>query len=143
MTDEALLGLYNQITGGFYVVMIAVAFLSLLVGGIGVMNVMLVSVTERTREIGIRMALGAKRSSILWQFLMEAVALTGVGGALGILLGVGIARLVDALTPLPSSVPLWSVVLGLTFSCGVGLFFGIYPAVRASRLDPVEALRYE
>ena len=143
MTDEALLGLYNQITGGFYVVMIGVAFLSLLVGGIGVMNIMLVSVTERTREIGVRMALGAKRSSILWQFLMEAVALTGAGGALGILLGVGIARLVDALTPLPSTVPLWSVLLGLLFSCGVGLFFGIYPAVRASRLDPVEAMRTE
>ncbi len=143
MTDEALLNLYNQITGGFYVVMIAVAFLSLLVGGIGVMNIMLVSVTERTREIGIRMALGARRSSILWQFLIEACVLTGAGGALGILLGVGIAKIVDALTPLPSTVPLWSVVLGLGFSCGVGLFFGIYPAVRASRLDPVEALRYE
>ncbi len=143
MTDEALLNLYNQITGGFYVVMIAVAFLSLLVGGIGVMNIMLVSVTERTREIGIRMALGARRSSILWQFLIEACVLTGAGGALGILLGVGIAKIVDALTPLPSTVPLWSVVLGLAFSCGVGLFFGIYPAVRASRLDPVEALRYE
>ncbi|MGH7727145.1 MAG: ABC transporter permease [Candidatus Eiseniibacteriota bacterium] len=143
LTDDSLLNLYNQITGGFYVVMIAVAFLSLLVGGIGVMNIMLVSVTERTREIGVRMALGAKRSSILWQFLMEAMVLTGAGGAIGIALGVGIAKLVDALTPLPSAVPLWSVVLGLTFSCGVGLFFGIYPAVRASRLDPVEALRYE
>jgi putative ABC transport system permease protein len=143
LTDDSLLNLYNQITGGFYVVMIAVAFLSLLVGGIGVMNIMLVSVTERTREIGIRMALGAKRSSILWQFLIEACVLTGVGGAMGIVLGVGVARLVDALTPLPSSVPLWSVVVGLLFSCGVGLFFGIYPAMRASRLDPVEALRYE
>jgi putative ABC transport system permease protein len=143
LTDDTLLDLYNRITGGFYVVMIAVAFLSLLVGGIGVMNIMLVSVTERTREIGVRMALGAKRSSILWQFLMEAMALTGAGGALGIVLGVGIARIVDALTPLPSTVPLWSVVVGLVFSCGVGLFFGIYPAVRASRLDPVEALRYE
>ncbi len=143
LTDDSLLNLYNQITGGFYIVMIAVAFLSLLVGGIGVMNIMLVSVTERTREIGIRMALGAKRSSILWQFLIEACVLTGAGGALGIALGVGLARVVDALTPLPSSVPLWSVVLGLMFSCGVGLFFGIYPAVRASRLDPVEALRYE
>ena len=143
LTDDSLLNLYNQITGGFYVVMIAVAFLSLLVGGIGVMNIMLVSVTERTREIGVRMALGAKRSSILWQFLLEAMALTGAGGALGIALGVGVAKIVDALTPLPSTVPLWSVVLGLVFSCGVGMFFGIYPAVRASRLDPVEALRYE
>jgi putative ABC transport system permease protein len=143
LTDDSLLNLYNQITGGFYVVMVAVAFRSLLVGGIGVMIIMLVSVTERTREIGVRMALGARRSSILWQFLMEAMALTGAGGALGIALGVGIAKIVDALTPLPSTVPLWSVILGLAFSCGVGLFFGIYPAVRASRLDPVEALRYE
>jgi putative ABC transport system permease protein len=143
LTDENLLKLYNEVTGGFYIVMIAVAFLSLLVGGIGVMNIMLVSVTERTREIGVRMALGAKRSSILWQFLAEAMALTGAGGALGILLGVGIAKIVDAVTPLPSAVPIWSVMLGLAFSCGVGLFFGIYPAMRASRLDPVEALRYE
>jgi len=143
LTDDSLLDLYHQVTGGFYVVMIAVAFVSLLVGGIGVMNIMLVSVTERTREIGLRKAIGAKRSSILWQFLAEAMALTAAGGAIGILVGVGIAKLADALTPLPSAVPLWSVAAGLGFSCGVGLFFGMYPAIRASRLDPVEALRWE
>jgi putative ABC transport system permease protein len=143
LTDDSLLNLYNEVTGAFYLLMIAVAFLSLLVGGIGVMNIMLVSVTERTREIGVRMALGAKRSGILVQFLLEAVALTGAGGAIGIALGVLIAQVVHALTPLPTGVPLWSVALGLAFSGGVGLFFGIYPAMRASRLDPVEALRYE
>jgi putative ABC transport system permease protein len=143
LTDDTLLNLYNQVTGAFYLLMIAVAFLSLLVGGIGVMNIMLVSVTERTREIGVRMALGAKRSSILMQFLIEAMALTGTGGAIGILIGVAIAKLVDLVTPLPSGVPLWSVAAGLAFSGSVGLFFGIYPALRASRLDPVEALRYE
>ena len=143
LTDDSLLNLYNQVTGAFYLLMIAVAFLSLLVGGIGVMNIMLVSVTERTREIGIRMALGAKRSSILMQFLIEAMALTGAGGAIGIMIGFAIARGVDAVTPLPSSVPLWSIAAGLGFSGSVGLFFGIYPAMRASRLDPVEALRYE
>ena len=143
LTDETLLNLYNQVTGAFYLLMIAVAFLSLLVGGIGVMNIMLVSVTERTREIGVRMAMGAKRSSILMQFLIEAVALTGTGGAIGILIGFALAKLVDVVTPLPSGVPLWSVLAGLAFSGSVGLFFGIYPAVRASRLDPVEALRYE
>jgi putative ABC transport system permease protein len=143
LTDDSLLNLYNQVTGAFYLLMIAVAFLSLLVGGIGVMNIMLVSVTERTREIGVRMALGAKRSSILMQFLIEAMALTGAGGAIGIAIGFAIAKLVDIVTPLPSSVPIWSVAAGLAFSGSVGLFFGIYPALRASRLDPVEALRYE
>ena len=143
LTDDSLLNLYNQVTGAFYLLMIAVAFLSLLVGGIGVMNIMLVSVTERTREIGVRMALGAKRSSILMQFLIEAMALTGAGGAIGIAIGFAIAKLVDIATPLPSSVPIWSVAAGLAFSGSVGLFFGIYPALRASRLDPVEALRYE
>jgi len=143
LTDDTLLNLYNEVTGAFYLLMIAVAFLSLLVGGIGVMNIMLVSVTERTREIGVRMALGAKRSGILVQFLLEAVALTGAGGAVGIAIGVMIAQLVHALSPLPTGVPIWSVALGLAFSGGVGLFFGIYPAMRASRLDPVEALRYE
>ena len=143
LTDDTLLNLYNQVTGAFYLLMIAVAFLSLLVGGIGVMNIMLVSVTERTREIGVRMALGAKRSSILLQFLIEAMALTATGGAIGIMIGFALAKGVDMATPLPSSVPLWSVLAGLAFSGSIGMFFGIYPAMRASRLDPVEALRYE
>jgi putative ABC transport system permease protein len=136
LTDDTLLNLYNQVTGAFYLLMIAVAFLSLLVGGIGVMNIMLVSVTERTREIGVRMALGAKRSSILLQFLIEAMALTATGGAIGIMIGFALAKGVDMATPLPSSVPLWSVVAGLAFSGSIGMFFGIYPAMRASRLDP-------
>ncbi len=143
VTQENLLSLYNQITGAFFVVMVAIASVALLVGGIGVMNIMLVSVTERTREIGVRKALGATRRQILSQFLAEAVVLTGTGGIIGILLGLGIGKLVQVLTPLPSYVPVWAYVAAITVSAGVGLFFGIWPAVRAARLDPVEALRYE
>jgi putative ABC transport system permease protein len=113
------------------------------VGGIGVMNIMLVAVTERTREIGVRKALGAQRKAILMQFLVEAVMLTAIGGLAGVLLGAGIAFLVKAVTPLPTYVSGWSVVTGLVFSAVVGVFFGLYPAMRASRLDPVESLRYE
>ena len=143
VTQESLLSLYKQITGAFFVVMVAIAAVALLVGGIGVMNIMLVSVTERTREIGIRKALGATRRQILTQFLAEAVVLTGAGGILGILFGLGLGKLVQVLTPLPSHVPFWAFASALAVSAGVGLFFGIWPAVRASRLDPVEALRYE
>ncbi len=143
VTQENLLSLYNQITGAFFVVVLAIASVALLVGGIGVMNIMLVSVTERTREIGIRKALGATRRQILNQFLAEATVLTGAGGIIGILLGLGIGKLVDLLTPLPAYVPIWAYVAAISVSVGVGLFFGIWPAVRAARLDPVEALRYE
>jgi len=143
VTQGNLLSLYNQITGAFFVVMVAIASVALLVGGVGVMNIMLVSVTERTREIGIRKALGATHRQILSQFLTEAMVLTGAGGVLGILLGVGIGKLVEVLTPLPSFVPIWAYVVAFVVSVGVGLFFGIWPAVRASRLDPVDALRYE
>jgi putative ABC transport system permease protein len=143
VTQESLLSLYNQITGAFFVVVLAIASVALLVGGIGVMNIMLVSVTERTREIGIRKALGATRRQVLNQFLAEATVLTGAGGIIGILLGLGIGELVDLLTPLPAYVPIWAYVAAITVSVGVGLFFGIWPAVRAARLDPVEALRYE
>ncbi len=143
VTQENLLSLYNQITGAFFVVVVAIASVALLVGGIGVMNIMLVSVTERTREIGVRKALGATRRQILVQFLAEAVMLTATGGVIGIVLGFSIGKLVDLLTPLPSFVPIWTYVAAITVSMGVGLFFGIWPAVRAARLDPVEALRYE
>ncbi len=142
-TDEAILSLINQLTGGIVAVMVLISGVSLLVGGIGVMNIMLVAVTERTREIGIRKAVGAPRAAILGQFLAEAVMLTAAGGAAGIALGWLIAAGVKAATPLPTYVSPWSVVVGLAFSAAVGVFFGLYPAMRASRLDPVDSLRYE
>jgi putative ABC transport system permease protein len=142
-SDDAFLSLYQQITGGIVMLMILISFISLVVGGIGVMNIMLVAVTERTREIGVRKALGAPRKAILAQFLVEAVMLTGLGGAIGVLLGAGISGIVKTFTPLPSYVALWSVVMGLGVSALVGLVCGIYPAVRASGLDPVDSLRYE
>jgi putative ABC transport system permease protein len=142
-TQESLLALYKKITGAFFMVMVAISSIGLLVGGIGVMDIMLVSVTERTREIGIRKALGARRADILWQFLIEAMTLTGVGGVLGVGVGLGAAKLVDKFTPLPSAAPLWSVLLAVGIACGVGLVSGMYPAFRASRLEPIEALRYE
>jgi putative ABC transport system permease protein len=114
-----------------------------MVGGIGVMAIMTISVTERTREIGVRKALGAKRREILWQFLLEAVFLTSLGGLLGILLGSAIALGVNSWAGFPVSLPWWSFALGLGFSASVGIFFGVFPAWRASRLDPIEALRYE
>jgi putative ABC transport system permease protein len=142
-TDDAFMSLYNAVTGGIVALMTLISSISLLVGGIGVMNIMLVAVTERTREIGVRKALGAPRRAILLQFLIEAVLLTAGGGALGILLGSSISWLVHAISPLPTYVSLWSVVMGLSFSAIVGVFFGLYPAMRASRLDPVDSLRYE
>jgi len=142
-TQDTILELYNQITGAAYLVMIVISSIGLLVGGIGVMNIMLVSAKERTREIGIRKALGARASDISKQFLMEAIFLTGIGGVLGILAGFGIAMLVRAATPLPASVTPWSVALGLIVSVSVGLFFGIFPARKAARVDPIVSLRYE
>ncbi len=142
-TDEVFVTLYRQITGAVVAVMILISFVSLLVGGIGVMNIMLVAVTERTHEIGLRKALGAPRAAILVQFLAEAALLTAGGGALGVGLGWLIAASVKAATPLPTYVSPWSVVVGVVFSAVVGVFFGLYPASRAARLDPVEALRYE
>ena len=114
-----------------------------MVGGIGVMSIMTISVTERTREIGVRKALGARRVEILWQFLLEAVFLTSAGGILGIVFGTGIGLAVHALTGFPISLPWWSFAIGIGFSAAVGVFFGMVPAIRASRLDPIEALRYE
>ena len=142
-SQDTILDLYNQITGAVYMVMIVISSIGLLVGGIGVMNIMLVSVKERTREIGIRKAIGARSADILKQFLIEAIFLTGTGGALGVIIGFAIAFLVRAATPLPASVTSWSIVLGLFVSISVGLFFGIFPARKAASLDPIVCLRYE
>lgn len=143
MTAETFMDLYRNFTSTAFLVMIGVSSIALVVGGIVIMNIMLVSVTERTREIGIRKAVGARRRHILWQFLVEAVTLSLVGGIIGILIGVLIAKLVSVTTPMPSAVEWWSVVAGLLIASSVGIFFGIYPAMKAARLNPIEALRYE
>ncbi len=142
-TQESLLSLYNQITGAAFIVMIIVSSIGLLVGGIGVMNIMLVAVKERTREIGIRKAIGARATDIVKQFLIEAVVLTGIGGIIGILAGLAVALIIKLATPLPASVSWWSAAVGLAVSMAVGLFFGIFPAHKAARLDPIACLRYE
>jgi putative ABC transport system permease protein len=143
-TAESLISEFHQIIGTVALVMVVISSIGLLVGGIGVMNIMLVSVTERTREIGVRKAVGARRSDITWQFLLEAMTLTGVGGILGILAGVVLSLLIRAFVPsLPSTVPVWSVVAGFLVSVCIGLFFGMWPALKAARLDPIVALRYE
>jgi putative ABC transport system permease protein len=143
-TPDQIVQQFDRITGLIGLVAIAISGLGLLVGGIGVMNIMLVSVTERTREIGVRKAIGARKRDIVGQFLAEAMALTGVGGLLGIVIAVLVTLLISALVPsLPSQVPSWAVIAGFGVSVSVGLFFGVWPAVKASRLDPVEALRYE
>lgn len=142
-TDESLMDIYNKVTVGFYLVMVVISSIGLMVGGIGVMNIMLVSVTERTREIGVRKALGARQRDILWQFLVEAMTLTGTGGIVGIVVGLGAGFLVHVLAKFAFAVPLWGMALGFLSSVVIGLFFGIYPAVKAARLDPVETLRYE
>jgi putative ABC transport system permease protein len=142
-SQETIVEIYQQLTGAAYLVMIVISSIGLLVGGIGVMNIMLVAVKERTREIGIRKAIGARSSDILKQFLIEAVFLTGVGGILGVILGFGIGLLVRTATPLPASITPWSVILGLGVSVSVGLFFGIFPAQKAAKLDPIISLRYE
>jgi putative ABC transport system permease protein len=144
VTPDKLIESFQGITSGITLAMVFIAFVSLLIGGVGVMNIMLVSVTERTREIGVRKAVGAFRRDIVLQFLTEATTLSLFGGAIGVIVGVavpaGIKKFFEAL---PAETPLWSVVVGLAVSITVGIFFGLYPAVKASRLDPIEALRYE
>jgi ABC-type antimicrobial peptide transport system permease subunit len=134
---------FNEIIGGVALVMVVLSSIGLLIGGVGVMNIMLVSVTERTREIGVRKAIGARSRDITWQFLFEAMTLTGTGGFIGVIFAGGIASLIPRLTDMHSSVPVWAILLGLVVSIGVGLVFGVWPAVKAARLDPVEALRHE
>jgi len=142
-TQETLMKTYEQMTQGIYLAMVVISSIGLMVGGVGVMNIMLVSVTERTREIGIRKAIGARRKNIVWQFLVEAMTLSGLGGVLGILVGLGLGALVAAATPLPAAVSWVWVLIGFSVGVGVGLIFGIYPAYRAAGVDPIVSLRYE
>jgi len=142
-TQDAILGLWDQISQATFLALIVISSIALMVGGIGVMAIMSISVTERTREIGVRKALGARRGEILFQFLMEAAFLTSLGGVLGVVLGSAIGWGVHLISGFPISLPWWSFAIGLGFSASVGLFFGMYPAFKASRLDPIEALRYE
>ena len=142
-TQAALFQLWERISGGIFMALVVISSIALMVGGIGVMAIMTISVTERTREIGVRKALGARRREILWQFLLEAVFLTSLGGLIGIVLGASIGWSINILSGFPISLPWWSFAIGLGFSAAVGIFFGMYPAIKASRLDPIEALRYE
>jgi putative ABC transport system permease protein len=143
LTSDQVLNIFNQLTGVFFLVMIVLSSVALMVGGIGVMAIMMVSVTSRTREIGVRKALGATRKEILWQFLIEAATLTGIGGAAGIAVGLAAGQFLKDLLGLSAGVPVWSAVVATAVSVGIGLIFGLLPANRAARLDPVEALRYE
>jgi putative ABC transport system permease protein len=143
VTSDAILAVWDQISAAILLALVVISSIALMVGGIGVMAIMTISVTERTREIGVRQAIGARRREILVQFLIEASVLTSVGGILGVLMGSAIGLVVNLISGFPVSLPWWSFALGLGFSAGIGIFFGMLPAWRASRLDPIEALRYE
>ncbi len=143
LRSDQIIEAFNKFTGVFFLVMLALSSVGLLVGGIGVIGIMMISVTERTREIGVRKAVGATRREILWQFLVESAVLTLLGGATGMAMGAGAAKAVAAMTPIPAAVPIWAVVAALLMALVTGVLFGIVPAYRASRLDPVHALRFE
>jgi putative ABC transport system permease protein len=143
ITQDQLFEVYNKIFGAFFLTMIVLSAVGLIVGGVGVIAIMMISVTERTREIGVRKALGATRGTILWQFLVEAVTLTGIGAVIGLLGGISVAMLIKAFTPVAASVPAIAIVSALGASCITGILFGMLPAARAAKLDPVAALRYE
>ncbi len=143
ITSDQILSIFNRLTGVFFLVMIVLSSVALMVGGIGVMAIMMVSVTSRTREIGVRKAMGATRREILWQFLVEAATLTSIGGAVGIAIGIAAGQVLKGILGFESGVPIWSAVLATAVSVSIGLVFGLLPANRAARLDPVEALRYE
>lgn len=142
-SQDSLLDIYNQLTGATFLVLTAVSFVALMIGGIGVMNIMLVSVTERTKEIGLRKAMGATRKVILWQFLTEAVVLTSIGGLIGLIIGEIASLLMNKFSPLPAYVPVWAMFLGIGLSAMVGIVFGLWPAWKAARLNPIDALRWE
>jgi putative ABC transport system permease protein len=143
VTQDAILRVWDQISQATFLALIAISSIALMVGGIGVMAIMTISVTERTREIGVRKALGARRQEILFQFLTEAVVLTSIGGLIGILFGASIGLAIHFASGFPVSLPWWSFAIGIGFSAGVGIFFGMVPAFRAAKLDPIEALRHE
>jgi putative ABC transport system permease protein len=142
-SQDSLLDVYNQLTGATALVLTSISFVALMIGGIGVMNIMLVSVTERTKEIGIRKAVGATRLNILSQFLIEAVVLTAIGGFAGLAIGEIASLLMNKYSPLPAYVPLWAIGMGVGISAAVGIVFGLWPAWKAARLNPIEALRWE
>ena len=143
ITQDQLFDVYNKIFGAFFLVMVVLSGVGLIVGGVGVIAIMMISVTERTREIGVRKALGATRGTILWQFLVEAVTLTGIGAVIGLVLGAGVAFAIKSMTPIAASVPPMAVLAALLSSCFTGVLFGMLPAAKAAKLDPVTALRYE
>jgi putative ABC transport system permease protein len=143
LTTDVMMRIFDQLTQAVTLALVVISSIALMVGGIGVMAIMMISVTERTREIGVRKALGAQRRDILWQFLLEAAFLTALGGLLGVVFGSAIGLIVHWTTGFPVSLPWWSFAIGLGFSATVGIFFGMYPAFKAARLDPIEALRYE